>query len=187
MSEHDTDRGTEAEAHAAAPAEDADKGLEAEVADLKDRLLRAMADAENLRRRSEREVQDAHKYAITKFARDLLSVADNFSRALGAVSPELREQGGEAVTNLLTGVELTERELVTVFKRYGIERLEPKGERFDPNFHQAIAEIPHPTVEAGLVVDVAQSGYRIADRLLRPAMVIVSKGGGNGASVDTKA
>lgn len=150
--------------------------LHSENEDLKNQVLRAAADMQNLRKRTDREKAEASKYASTAFARDIIAVADNMSRATAAVPAEDRE-ANDAVKNLLSGVELTERELLQVFRRHGIERIDPKGDRFDPNFHDAVFEVPDKTVPSGTVVEVAQCGYRLADRVLRPAMVGVSKGG----------
>lgn len=155
---------------------------DAEIAELKDKVLRTMAEMENLRRRTEREREDAVKYAAGKFAKDILSVADNLRRALDAVATN----NDPAVKNLATGVEATERELLAVFERHGIKRIEALGARFDPNLHQAVFEVPDPSQTAGTVVQVAMAGYLIGDRLLRPAMVGVAKGG-PAASVDQKA
>lgn len=148
---------------------------DAEIAELKDKLLRAMAEVENMRRRAEREKQDAHTYAISKFARDVLSVADNLRRAIESVPETARVS--DDVKNLLTGVELTESELLNTMERYQIRKIDPKGEKFDPNLHQAMFEIEDPSVAPGTVLQVVQTGFVIADRLLRPAMVGVSKGG----------
>ena len=147
----------------------------AEIASLKEKLLRAMADTENMRRRSEKEKEDAHNYAITKFARDMLSVSDNLRRALDSIPEEARED--EAVKNLLTGVEMTESELLSTFGKHKIELVEAEGVKFNPNFHQAMFEIENPDVEPGTILQVVQSGYMIAGRLLRPALVGVAKGG----------
>jgi molecular chaperone GrpE len=149
--------------------------LEAELADYKDRLLRALAETENVRRRAQREREDASKYAIAGFAKDLLSAADNLRRALESL-PE-SEAKDERTRNLLAGVAATERELLSVFERHGIKRIDPKGESFDHNFHQAIFEIERSDQPGGSVVEVLQPGYVLHDRLLRPAMVGVSKGG----------
>lgn len=148
---------------------------DAEIADLKDKLLRAMAEIENMRRRAEREKQDAHTYAVSKFARDVLSVADNLRRAIEAV-PETARASDE-VMSILTGVELTEAELLNTMEKYQIRKVDPKGEKFDPNLHQAMFEIEDPSVAPGTVLQVVQTGFTIADRLLRPAMVGVSRGG----------
>ena len=149
--------------------------LKEETAALKDRLLRAAADMDNLRKRAEREKAEATLYAATNFARDLLSVADNMSRALAAVPAEAREQADEATKNLLAGVELTERELLKVFERYNIRRVETVGAKFDPNVHQALFEMPTSEHPPGTVVQEMQSGFAIGDRCLRPAMVGVAK------------
>ncbi len=154
--------------------------LQAENEDLKGQMLRLVADMENLRKRSDREKAEASKYAASGFARDIIAVADNMERAIAAV-PEEERSSNEALASLLAGVEMTERELINVFKRHGIEKLAPKGEKFDPNFHDAVFEIENPDVPSGTVLEVAQNGYRIADRVLRPAMVGVSKGGPKGA------
>ncbi len=147
-----------------------------EAAELKDKLLRTLAEMENLRRRTEREVADARVYGIASFARDVLTVADNMERALQALDDELREKADTLVKGLLDGVELTERELGKVLEKHGIKKLEPRGEKFDPNFHQAMYEAPDASVPAGHVVQVVQPGYTIGDRVLRPALVGVSKG-----------
>ena len=148
--------------------------LAAEAADLKDRLLRALAEMENLRRRTEREISDTRSYALTQFARDLILVADNMQRALDAANGIALEGPAKS---LLDGVELTQRELSKVFDRHGVKKFEPKGAKFDPNLHQAMFEVPDAQVPAGFVVQVVQPGYMIGDRVLRPAMVGVSKGG----------
>ncbi len=150
--------------------------LEAEAANLKDKLLRTVAEMENLRRRTEREKADTAKYAISNFARDVLSVGDNIRRAIEAV-PDDAAQSEPALKSLLDGVEMTERELLNALERHGITRFDPKGERFDPNQHQAMFEIENKAVPAGTVVEVMQPGYTIADRILRPALVGVSRGG----------
>jgi molecular chaperone GrpE len=150
--------------------------LKGEVADLKDKLLRALADMENLRRRTEREVKDAGTYAVTKFARDMLGVADNLRRAIETAPPEARGDGS-AAKPILKGVELTERTLLQTLERHGVKPIEAAGAKFDPNLHQAVFEVPNPEVPSGTVVQVMQSGYVIADRVLRAAMVGVAKGG----------
>jgi molecular chaperone GrpE len=153
-----------------------DAALAKEVADYKDKLLRALADMENLRRRTDREVADTRAYAVTSLARDMVGVADNMRRALEAAGDAgmVVEGPGKA---LLEGVELTERELLKVLEKHGIKRFDPQGAKFDPNLHQAIFEVPDANVPSGSVVQVIQPGYMIADRVLRPAMVGVSKGG----------
>jgi len=153
-----------------------------EVADLKDRLLRSLAEMENLRRRTEKQVADERVYGIASFARDMLAVADNMRRALDAVTPELHETADPAVKALIEGVELTERELLKVLEKHGVKKLEPLGNRFDPNLHQAMYEVPDPSVPAGTVVQAVQAGYTIGDRVLRPALVAVSKGGAKAAA-----
>jgi molecular chaperone GrpE len=152
--------------------------LREEAAQFKDRLLRTAADMENLRKRAEREKAEATLYAATNFARDLLSVADNMQRALAAVSPEAREKADEATKNLLAGVEMTERELLNVFQRYNIRKVETVGAKFDPNFHQALFEMPTKDHPPGTVTQEMQSGFAIGDRCLRPAMVGVAKAEG---------
>jgi molecular chaperone GrpE len=157
----------------AAGAGDRMSDLEADNARLKDQLLRALADTENVRRRAEREKEDASKYAVATLARDILSVADNLRRALESLPTD--QAPNDATRNLLAGVEATERELLAIFERRGIKRLEPVGQRFDPNFHQAMFEVPNSGQEPGTVVQVLQPGYVIFDRLLRPALVGVAK------------
>jgi len=149
--------------------------VEAELADTKDRLLRALAETENVRSRFQRERADVQKYAISGFAKDLLSSVDNLRRALDAM-PEA-EVTDSRTRSLLDGVAATERELLAAFERHGLKRIDPKGERFDHNFHQAIFEAERPGAQAGTVIEVLQPGYVLHDRLLRPAMVGVAKGG----------
>ncbi len=149
--------------------------IETELAETKDRLLRALAETENVRRRLQRERDDAQKYAVSSFAKDLLSTVDNLGRALGAM-PE-SEITDQRLRSLRDGVAATERELLAAFDRHGLKRIDPKGERFDHNLHQAIFEAERADVPAGTVVEVLQPGYVLHDRLLRPAMVGVSKGG----------
>jgi molecular chaperone GrpE len=151
--------------------------LAKEAAELKDRLLRTLAEMENLRRRTEREVADARVYGVTNFARDIVGVADSMERAMKALDDGLREKADDGVKALLDGVELTERELLKVLEKHGVTKLEPKGQKFDPNMHQAMFEMPDPSVPAGMVTQVVQPGYKIGERVLRPAMVGVSKGG----------
>ncbi len=152
--------------------------LARESADHKDRLLRTLAEMENLRKRTEREVSDVRQYGIASFARDVLAVADNMERALQALDAELRETANPGVKALLDGVELTERELLKVLDKHGVTKFEPqKGDRFDPNLHQAMYELPDPSQPAGTVAQVVQPGYMIGERMLRPALVGVAKGG----------
>jgi molecular chaperone GrpE len=155
-------------------------GLRAEVEAHKDRALRALAEVENVRKRLERERDDARTYSVTRFARDMLTVADNLNRALAAVPAEARTKSDESVKAVLDGVEATARELSAALARHGVKPIEAQGQRFDPNLHQAIAEVPAPDAQPGTVVNVVQPGYLIGDRLLRPAMVTVAKAGGGG-------
>jgi molecular chaperone GrpE len=148
-----------------------------ENAELRDRLLRTLAEMENLRKRTEREVADARTYGISSFARDILGVADNMHRALEALDAEIRDKANDSVKGLLDGVELTERALLSALEKHGVKRFDPAGQKFDPNRHQAMFEIEDPSVPAGTVVQVVQAGYLIGDRVLRPALVAVSKGG----------
>lgn len=150
--------------------------LAAEVKDIEDKNLRLAAEMENLRRRTEREKQDMAKFAITNFARDVLSIDDNLQRALQSV-PEAAIEEDDALKALCEGVEMTGRELLNVFERYGITKLDPKGEIFDPNCHQAMFEIPNPEVPAGTIMEVVAPGFMIESRVLRPAMVGIAKGG----------
>ena len=166
----------------AEPAADAVAALAKEAANYKDRLLRTLADMENLRRRTEREIADTRQYAVANFARDLLAVADNMQRALDTLSADFRDQADPVVKSHIEGVELTERELVKVMEKNGIKRFDPQGQKFDPNLHQAMMQVPDPSVPDGTVVQVMQPGYMIADRVLRPALVGVSKGGPKGAA-----
>jgi len=154
------------------PPEDASR----EAAELKDKLLRALAEMENLRRRTEREITDARLYGITSFARDILIVADNMHRAMQALDDELREKADAGVKALLDGVELTERELLKVLEKHGVKKLDPAGQKFDPNLHQAMYEVADSEAQPGTVAQVIQAGYVIGDRVLRPALVAVAKG-----------
>jgi len=155
-----------------------------EAAEYKDRWLRALAEMENLRRRTEREVSDARTYGVTQFARDVVSVADHMERALQALDDEIRAKADARVKGLLDGVELTEREFLKVLEKHGVRKLEPQGQKFDPHRHQAMFEVPDESVPAGTVVQVVQSGYVIGDRVLRPALVGVAKGGPKPAASD---
>jgi molecular chaperone GrpE len=150
--------------------------LRAENTDLKDRLLRALADGENVRRRAEREKTEAGQYAVTKFARDILGVADNFQRAIDALPPEAREAASIKVKAVIEGVEATERQLLATLERHGVKPIDTSDGRFDPNLHQAIAEVPGEGRPKGTIVSVVQTGYQIGDRLLRPAMVTIARG-----------
>ena len=151
--------------------------LTQEVATLKDRLLREMAEMENLRRRAAKERVDASKFAITGFAREMISVGDNLDRALQALPVDIRENAADEIKNLFTGVEMTNQEMLNIFERNGIKQISPVGEKFDPNFHQAMFEVPNPDIANGTVTEVVQVGYAIGDRVLRPALVGVAKGG----------
>lgn len=148
--------------------------LHQEVGALKDRYLRAVAELENVRKRAEREKVEAAQYAFSKFARDLLSVVDNFSRAFEALKPEVRAAMPKEVTAVITGIEATQREMVAVFERHGIKRVEAQGQKFNPNLHQAVAEVPSREHPPGTVLAVAQEGYMVGGRLLREAIVAVS-------------
>ena len=202
MSEHDyppnTDQSGESEVNGDEPAEEnettenaADAAHE-EIVQLNDRILRLAAELENTRRRAAREKADAGRYAIAGFTRDLLAVADNFERALRAAGDEGQPATSEAIAGLLAGLRMTEKELLNVFERHGVQRVLPDGEKFDPHLHQAVAQVPSETVPIGHVVDVAQAGFTIGDRVLRAAMVTVSNGaaqssGGPGTHIDTEA
>src|SRR5471032_2952988 len=156
------------------PAAQVTAALEA-AADFKDKHLRVLAEMENLRRRTEREVADARVYGVTGFARDVLAVADNMHRALGTIEAELREHADPKMKALIEGVELTERELMKVLEKYGVTKFSPEGEKFDPNVHQAMYEIKDSDFPPGHVGQVIQAGYMLGDRVLRPAMVGVTK------------
>ena len=168
--------------------------LAAELAEAKDKVLRTLAEMENLRRRTTREVADARAYGIAGFARDVLDIADNLQRALDSVPPEARESADAGLKSLIEGVELTERSLHATMEKNGVRKFDPTGEKFNPNFQQAMYEIPDPSVPAGTVLQVVQQGYMIGERVLRPALVGVSKGGakaapasGDGSKSDTAA
>jgi molecular chaperone GrpE len=160
--------------------------LEAEVASLKDQLLRAMAESENVRRRAQRDREDSLKYAAAPVIKDLLGVADNLERALQSV-PEEQMAENEPTKNLRLGVEMTLRELQSVFERHSIKTINPLGERLDPHLHEAMYEVEDPTKPAGTVVQIIQSGYRLHDRLLRPARVGIAKGGPKAGAPDAGA
>ncbi|MEQ1688397.1 MAG: nucleotide exchange factor GrpE [Sphingopyxis sp.] len=163
---------SEAADEAAAAAQAA---IEAALAAAQAEALYAKAEVQNVRRRAEKEVADAHAYAATKFARDILTVADNMARALDTIPAEARED--EAWKGLVTGLEATSRELASVFERHGITRIETIGQPLDPNVHQAMMEVPSDEAAPGTIVQEIQAGYRIKDRLLRPALVGVAKAG----------
>src|SRR5215475_1805482 len=152
-----------------------------EAAESRDKMLRTLAEMENLRQRTRREVADAKTYGITGFARDILDIADNLQRALDAVPAEAKAAADPGLKALMDGVELTERSLLNTLEKNGVKKFDPSGERFDPNFQQAMYEVPDPSVPAGTVVQVVQAGYMIGERVLRPALVGVSKGGAKAA------
>src|SRR3954463_16114783 len=151
--------------------------LQKEVADARDKMLRTLAEMENLRKRTAREVADARIYGITGFARDVLDIADNLQRALDALPAEARDNADPGLKALIEGVELTERSLLNTLEKNGVKKFDPSGGKFDPNIQQAMFEVPDPSVPSGTVVQVVQSGFMIGDRILRPALVGVSKGG----------
>jgi molecular chaperone GrpE len=164
------------------PEEGAVEALTKEVADAKDRMLRTLAEMENLRKRTAREVSDARTYGISGFARDVLDIADNLQRALDAVSAEARAAADPGLKALIEGVELTERSLHNALEKHGVKRFDPAGEKFDPNVHQAMYEVPDSSIPVGTVAQVIQAGYMIGERILRPALVGVAKGGAKAAA-----
>lgn len=177
------DPNLEAGADAPEQAATAEAGLDAQLAklqaerdDLKDKLLRTLAEMENLRRRTEREIADAKTYAVTSFARDMLGSSDNLRRALESLPADALKAADTAVKALHEGVELTERELLKTLERHGVRRIDPLAEKFDPNLHQAMFEAPDAEIAKGLVSKVVQTGYKIGERVLRPALVGVSAG-----------
>ena len=159
------------------PEEGPNEALVKEAADARDKMLRTLAEMENLRKRTQKEVADGRTYAIANFARDVLDIADNLQRALDAVPAEARASADAGLKALIEGVEMTERSLHATMAKNGVKKFDPAGEKFDPNFQQAMYEVPDSTVPAGTVVQVVQSGYTIGERMLRPALVAVSKGG----------
>jgi molecular chaperone GrpE len=159
------------------PEEGSAEAVAKEAAEARDKMLRTLAEMENLRKRTAREVSDARAYGISGFARDVLDIADNLQRALDAVPAEAKAAADPGLKALIEGVELTERSLLNTLEKNGVKKFDPSGEKFDPNFQQAMYEVPDPTVPAGTVVQVVQAGYMIGDRVLRPALVAVSKGG----------
>ena len=163
--------------------------LRAENAELKDRVLRALADSENTRRIAAREKQDASQYAVTRFARDMVSVADNFARALAALPADKLATADPAVKAVVEGIEATEREMLATLERHGVKPIDTASGKFDPNLHQAIAEVPGNGKPGGAIVDVVQTGYVIGDRLLRPSMVTVARkdGASDAPKIDTQA
>jgi molecular chaperone GrpE len=167
------------------------QALNAENVDLKDRLLRALAETENVRRRGEREREDTKQFAVSRFARDMLGIADNFARALSHLPQVVRDAADPQVRSVIDGVEATERQLMATLANHGVKPIETDGAKFDPNLHQAIAEVPGEGRPPGTIVNVVQTGYTISGRLLRPAMVTVAKkeagnGAAPGGTVDTQ-
>lgn len=160
------------------PEVDPVEALQAENAELRDRVLRSAAEMENLRKRTERDVADTRSYAIAGFARDMLSATDALSRALLVIPAETRETAEGTLKSLIEGLELAEREMQRLLGKHGVKPIEAAGQKFDPNKHQAMFEVPNPSVPEGTVVQVVQEGFAIGDRVLRPAMVGVAKGGG---------
>jgi len=159
------------------PEQGSSEALVKEAAESRDKMLRTLAEMENLRKRTAREVADARLYGITGFARDVLDIADSLQRALDAVPVETRESADPMLKTLIEGVELTERSLLNVLEKNGVKKFDPSGEKFDPNFQQAMYEVPDASVPPGTVVQVVQAGYMIGERVLRPALVAVAKGG----------
>ncbi|WP_439359263.1 nucleotide exchange factor GrpE [Bradyrhizobium sp. DASA03007] len=155
--------------------------LQKEAAEARDRMLRTLAEMENLRKRTTKEVADARLYGITGFARDVLDIADNLQRALDAVPAEARAAADPGLISLIEGVELTERSLLNALEKHGVKKFDPQGQKFDPNFQQAMFEVPDASVPSGTVVQVVQAGYTIGERVLRPALVGVAKGGAKAA------
>ena len=152
------------------------EALAKEAAESRDKMLRTLAEMENLRKRTAREVADARAYGITGFARDILDIADNLQRALDAVPAEAKAAADPGLKALIEGVELTERSLLNTLEKNGVKKFDPSGEKFDPNFQQAMYEVPDPSVPSGTVVQVVQAGFTIGERVLRPALVGISKG-----------
>lgn len=157
------------------PEPNAVEALTREAAEARDKMLRTLAEMENLRKRTQREVADGKTYAIANFARDILDIADNLQRALDAVPADTKAAADPGLTSLIEGVELTERSLLNTLEKNGVKKFDPVGEKFDPNFQQAMYEVPDSSVPAGTVVQVVQAGYTIGERVLRPALVAVSK------------
>ncbi|OYU89186.1 MAG: nucleotide exchange factor GrpE [Bradyrhizobiaceae bacterium PARB1] len=153
------------------------EALTKEAAESRDRMLRTLAEMENLRKRTQKEVADARTYGVSKFAGDIVDIADNLQRAIDAVPADAKAAADPGLKALLEGVELTERSLLNALEKHGVKKIDPTGEKFDPNFHQAMYEVPDASVPVGTVVQVVQAGYTIGERVLRPALVGVSKGG----------
>jgi molecular chaperone GrpE len=161
------------------------EALTKEAAEARDRMLRTLAEMENLRKRTQKEVADGRTYAIANFARDVIDIADNLQRALDAVPADTKAAADPGLKALIDGVELTERSLLNTLEKNGVKKFDPTGEKFDPNFQQAMYEVPDSSVPAGTVVQVVQAGYTIGERVLRPALVGVSKGGAKAAPAAT--
>jgi molecular chaperone GrpE len=159
------------------------EALTKEAAESRDKMLRTLAEMENLRKRTQKEVADARTYGVSKFAGDIVDIADNLQRALDAVPADAKAAADPGLKALLEGVELTERSLLNALEKNGVKKFDPSGEKFDPNFQQAMYEVPDASVPAGTVVQVVQAGYTIGERVLRPALVGVSKGGAKAAPV----
>jgi len=159
------------------PEEGSVEALTKEAAEARDKMLRTLAEMENLRKRTSREVADARIYGITGFARDILDIADNLQRALDAVPAEMKATADPALKAFIEGVELTERSLLNTLEKNGVKKFDPSGEKFNPNFQQAMYEVPNTSVRQGTVVQLVQAGFMIGERVLRPALVGVSKGG----------
>lgn len=166
------------------PEEGSVEALAKEAAEARDKMLRTLAEMENLRKRTTREVADARTYGITGFARDVLDIADNLQRALDAVPAEARAAADPGLKSLMEGVELTERSLLNALEKNGVKKFDPAGQKFDPNFQQAMFEVPDASVPAGTVVQVIQAGFMIGERVLRPALVGVAKGGAKAAATE---
>ena len=185
------DNAPEADATAQASAPDPVETLKSETADLRDKLLRTVAEMENLRKRTEREINDTRSYAIASFARDMLTATDSLSRALMVLPAEARASTDVTIKSLIDGIEMTEREMQRLLGKHGVKAIDAEGQKFDPHKHQAMFEVPDPTKPEGTVVQVVQAGFAIGDRVLRPAMVGVAKGGpthgGEAETVDKSA
>lgn len=158
------------------------EALKAENQDMRDKLLRTIAEMENLRKRTEREISDTRSYAIAGFARDMLTATDSLSRALMVLPAEARDSSDATTRSLIEGIEMTEREMQRLLAKHGVKPIEAEGQKFDPHKHQAMFEVPDPSRPEGTVVQVVQAGFAIGDRVLRPAMVGVAKGGGAGGA-----
>src|ERR1700710_2125402 len=164
------------------PEEGSAEAAAKEAPEAREKMLRTLAEMETLRKRTAREVSDARAYGISGFARDVLDIADNLQRALDAVPAEARAAADPGLKALIEGVELTERSLHNALEKNGVKKFDPAGEKFDPNVHQAMYEVPDPSVPAGTIAQVIQSGYMIGERILRPALVGVAKGGAKAAA-----